>query len=113
MTTSLSTHKTRGNCFQLHLRKKIKCCWFAKLRVLDSTTTTIMPEPSVCVSIVTYNSSRYIRRCLEAVLDQRDVSLDVVVVDNASSDDTVAILESFAGSIRLIRNSTNTGFAAA
>ena len=72
-----------------------------------------MPEPTVCVSIVTFNSSRYIRRCLEAVLNQRDVQLDVVVVDNASTDDTARILKQFEDRIRIIANSANTGFAAA
>jgi GT2 family glycosyltransferase len=72
-----------------------------------------MPEPTVSISIVTLNSSRYIRRCLEAVLNQQDVRLDVVVVDNASEDETFAILEEFGDRIRLIRNPINTGFAAA
>jgi len=72
-----------------------------------------MPEPTVCISIVTLNSSRYIRRCLETVLNQQDVGLDIVVVDNASEDGTRAILEEFGDRIRLIRNPINTGFAAA
>jgi GT2 family glycosyltransferase len=72
-----------------------------------------MPEPVVCVSIVTFNSSRYIERCLEAVLNQRDVTLDVVVVDNASTDGTTAILHKFRDRIRVIQNPANTGFAAA
>jgi GT2 family glycosyltransferase len=72
-----------------------------------------MPEPTVCISIVTFNSSRYIQRCLEAVLNQQDVRLDVVVVDNASEDGTRAILEKFSDRIRLIPNPVNTGFAAA
>ncbi len=44
-----------------------------------------MPEPTVCISIVTYNSSRYIRRCLHAALAQQGHTRPtVVVVDNAS-----------------------------
>jgi len=72
-----------------------------------------MPEPTVCVSIVTFNSSRYIGRCLEAVLNQRDVQLDVVVVDNASQDETRRILHNFRDRLRLIENPVNTGFAEA
>jgi len=71
-----------------------------------------MAEPRVCVSIVTYNSQRYIRRCLEAVLSQQGVHLDVVVVDNASTDGTLKALAEFRGRIRVIRNSRNEGFAA-
>jgi GT2 family glycosyltransferase len=72
-----------------------------------------MTVPSVCVSIVTYNSARYIARCLEAVFAQRDVSMEVVVADNASTDHTREILGRYAGRIRLILNSRNQGFAAA
>jgi GT2 family glycosyltransferase len=70
-----------------------------------------MPEPTVCVSIVTFNSSRYLQRCLEAVLNQQDVSLDVVVIDNASADDTCRILLKFRDRIRTIHNPVNAGFA--
>ena len=72
-----------------------------------------MPEPTVCISIVTYNSSRYIRRCLESVLRQSGVRLDIVVVDNASADGTREILDEFGDRIRVIPNSRNVGFAAA
>jgi len=72
-----------------------------------------MPGPAVRVSIVTFNSQRYIRRCLEAVLAQQGVSLEIVVVDNASADGTRTILSDFRSRIRLIRNRRNLGFAAA
>jgi GT2 family glycosyltransferase len=72
-----------------------------------------MPDPSVCVSIVTYNSGRYIRRCLDAVRSQQGVRVDVVVVDNASTDGTRKVLEGYRGFIRAIYNSRNVGFAEA
>jgi GT2 family glycosyltransferase len=71
-----------------------------------------MPEPTVCVSIVTFNSARYIRRCLEAVLNQKDVRCEIVVVDNASTDETRTALAEFSDRVRVIANSDNTGFAA-
>jgi len=72
-----------------------------------------MPGPTVCVAIVTYNSARYIRRCLEAVLRQRGVALEILVIDNASTDGTGAALGEFAGRIRVIRCGRNLGFAEA
>jgi GT2 family glycosyltransferase len=70
-------------------------------------------EGKICVAIVTCNSARYIRRCLEAVLQQEGVPLEVVVVDNASSDDTRQILKEFRRRIRVIHSSRNLGFAEA
>lgn len=67
---------------------------------------------TVCVSIVTFNSATYIRRCLEAVLAQRGVTLDVVVIDNGSTDDTRLVIQSFQDRIRVFLNDANSGFAA-
>jgi GT2 family glycosyltransferase len=72
-----------------------------------------MQEPTVCISIVTFNSSRYIRRCLNAALAQKGVNPAVVVVDNASTDGTAAILAEFGNRIHVIWNARNIGFAAA
>ena len=67
----------------------------------------------VSVTIVTYNSGRFIKRCLESVLEQKYPKMEVVVVDNASTDGTVDILEPFADRCRLYYNNENLGFAAA
>jgi GT2 family glycosyltransferase len=72
-----------------------------------------MPDPTIGVSIVTFNSSQYIGRCLDALLSQPGVRLDVVVVDNASTDATREILASYHGRVRIIQNRANAGFAAA
>src|SRR5215472_530051 len=72
-----------------------------------------MPAPTVSVSIVTCNSEPYIERCLDAVLSQKRVHLEIAVVDNASSDKTIPILRKFRRHLRLIRNGSNAGFAAA
>jgi len=72
-----------------------------------------VPNGKVCVAIVTYNSGRYIGRCLEAVLRQKDVPIDVRVVDNASTDGTREILEDFEGRIHTVLSDVNLGFAEA
>ena len=43
----------------------------------------------VSVTIVTYDSGRFIKRCLESVLSQRYPLKEVIVVDNASTDGTI------------------------
>src|ERR1700719_1387441 len=67
----------------------------------------------VSVTLVTFNSGRFIKRCLESVLEQKYGNLEVVVIDNASTDGTQAILQQFSGSCRIYYNDENIGFAAA
>ena len=67
-----------------------------------------MPS-EVAITIVTYNSAPYIARCLESISSQDLAGIDVVVVDNASSDGT---LDRLAGRVRIVRNAINVGFAA-
>jgi len=67
----------------------------------------------VSVTLVTYNSGRFIKRCLESVLEQKYPNLEVIIVDNASTDGTVDLLEPFADRCRIYYNDKNIGFAAA
>lgn len=67
----------------------------------------------VSVTIVTYNSGRFIKRCLESVLLQKYQNKEVIVIDNASTDGTVDILEQFEDRCQIIYNDENIGFAAA
>jgi GT2 family glycosyltransferase len=67
----------------------------------------------VSVTIVTYNSGRFIKRCLESVLAQKYSSKEVIVVDNASTDGTIDILGQFEDRCRVVYNNRNIGFAAA
>ncbi len=67
----------------------------------------------VSVTIVTYNSRRFIAPCLDALLRQTGVPFEVLVVDNNSTDGTRDILQRFAGRIQVIHNERNLGFAAA
>jgi GT2 family glycosyltransferase len=67
----------------------------------------------VSVTIVTYNSGRYIKRCLESVLAQKGPQFEVIVIDNNSTDGTRDILERYEDRCTIIYNDSNVGFAAA
>src|SRR5205809_204686 len=67
----------------------------------------------VSVTIVTYNSGRFIKRCLESVLAQKYPYLETIVIDNNSTDGTIDILEQFEDRCRIVYNAENVGFAAA
>ena len=74
----------------------------------------------VSILITTYNSEKFLKTCLESVLQQDYADREIVIVDNASTDGTRAVLhefeQHFAGEhgarLRVIYNDTNRGFAA-
>jgi N-acetylglucosaminyl-diphospho-decaprenol L-rhamnosyltransferase len=64
------------------------------------------------VIIVTWNAAEVLDRCLQSVLSQEvDGGLETLVVDNASTDDTQAVLARYAERIRAIHNDRNLGFS--
>jgi N-acetylglucosaminyl-diphospho-decaprenol L-rhamnosyltransferase len=66
----------------------------------------------VSVVIVTYHSAPVIEQCLRAVAEGApDVPMEVIVVDNASADDTIAIARAAAPLARFIEQDRNGGFA--
>lgn len=69
----------------------------------------------IAAIVVTYQSSSTIDRCLDQLRAARDV-VEIRVVDNASRDDTMEIVQRHAshdGRVRFIANPDNPGFAAA
>jgi GT2 family glycosyltransferase len=66
----------------------------------------------VSVLITTFNSAKFVARCLDSILNQSYQSIEVVVVDNASSDETRTTLQRTNG-LKVFYNDRNTGFAAA
>jgi hypothetical protein len=68
---------------------------------------------ALAVVIVTYNSGREIGACLAALAEARPaVDHEIVVVDNASTDDTVARVRHDWPAVRLVDAGANLGFAA-
>ena len=63
--------------------------------------------------MVSYNSSRQLASCLSALMTQRGVSLEITVVDNASTDGSADLTHRDFPHVRLIRNRENRGFARA
>lgn len=68
--------------------------------------------PLVSVIIVNWNTYEDLRLCLSALLGQRVVPLEIIVVDNNSSDGSAQNLAREFPSVRLIANQENLGFAA-
>jgi GT2 family glycosyltransferase len=70
--------------------------------------------PVVSIVIVTWNGKRYALECLESIyMHPLSVPVEIIVVDNDSTDDTpVAIRKQFPN-VRLVENQANLGFAKA
>lgn len=64
----------------------------------------------VSVIIVTWNAAEFISKCLDSVFAQDQKKIEVIVVDNGSTDATISILKSYLPKIRLIKNKENKGF---
>ena len=68
--------------------------------------------PRVRLVVLNYNGGDFVVRCLEALskLDWPSDRLDLVVVDNASTDGSAAVIEERFPTVRMIRNPRNVGF---
>jgi GT2 family glycosyltransferase len=70
-----------------------------------------MPKTSVIV--LTYNSARYIKNNLETIHKfNKDSNIEIIVVDNNSSDDTLKIVKGLKFKVKIIQTGANIGFAA-
>jgi N-acetylglucosaminyl-diphospho-decaprenol L-rhamnosyltransferase len=71
-------------------------------------------EPELAVVVVNYNAGDYLQRCLASIQTHRgDVSLDVLVIDNASHDGSHTAASATHPWARLIANQENRGLSAA
>lgn len=72
--------------------------------------------PDVSIVILNWNTRELLLRCIATALSPdvcSGLSLEIIVVDNASSDDSVACLRERFPDVRLIANTANVGFAKA
>lgn len=70
-------------------------------------------QPEISVVIPAYNRAHCIGDAVRSALDQRGVSLEIVVVDDGSRDDLAGALAPFGAAVRLVRHETNRGASAA
>lgn len=67
----------------------------------------------ISLLIVNYNTASLVKKCIESLLTQQNVNFEIIVVDNNSHDDSVAVLQQFVPHITLITNQDNKGFGKA
>ncbi len=67
-------------------------------------------SPDVSVIIVTYNSAPCIGECVASVKRQQKIAAEIIIVDNASADNTVEVVRGLGDGARLIASPENSGF---
>lgn len=67
--------------------------------------------PRVSVIVVNWNGRRHLPECLDSLAAQTFRDFEVVLVDNGSSDDSVALVERDYPTVRILPLAENTGFA--
>lgn len=72
-----------------------------------------MKDKDVAVVIVNYKTADLVKACVASIMSQQEVEFDVVVIDNASPDDSLSKLETLPTTVNLIKNQRNVGFGSA
>jgi len=67
--------------------------------------------PRMSVIVPAYNYGRFLAQCVQSVLDQGEESIEILVLDNDSTDDTAQVMAGFAADrrVRYMRNRRNHG----
>jgi GT2 family glycosyltransferase len=97
-------------------------------RLPEDTLETVLRSPlpprraasdepvTATIVVVSHNTLAFTRMCLETVLANTDVTFEVIVLDNTSTDGSVDYLQALAERdhrVRVVANESNTGFPAA
>lgn len=54
-----------------------------------------MNNPKVSIIIPVYNTEKYLEQCLESIINQTYKNIEIICVDDGSTDDSSAILHNF------------------
>lgn len=74
-----------------------------------------MSQPLVSIIVPVYNTEKYLAACLQSALDQSVADIEVIAVDDGSTDGSLEILRAFADKdprLKLLVNEKNCGQAA-
>ncbi|MDO8461048.1 MAG: glycosyltransferase family 2 protein [bacterium] len=66
------------------------------------------------IIIVSYNTKEFLLKCLQSIIENiGDLKIEIVVVDNASTDGTISEVQSYSSKLKIIENAKNVGFSKA
>ena len=70
-------------------------------------------DPLVSICVTAHNYAHFLPDCIESILNQDYRSIECIVVDDGSQDDTRKVLESYAGRLKVIYHASARGQLAA
>jgi GT2 family glycosyltransferase len=68
--------------------------------------------PFIYITVLIFNGAEWVVDCLQSLLKNNYPNYRILVIDNASKDDSINIINKFFPQVELIINETNIGFAA-
>ncbi|MGD9731207.1 MAG: glycosyltransferase [Desulfamplus sp.] len=68
-----------------------------------------MDKPLLSICIPNYNNGKYIDACINSALSQKYTNIEIIVVDDASTDDSLKIIQKYSEDITIHTNKKNIG----
>lgn len=71
-----------------------------------------MSQPKISIIVPVYNAAKYLHRCLDSLVNQTLSDLEILLFDDCSTDNSVAVIQEYQarfGQVKLIENTTNKG----
>jgi len=79
--------------------------------ILSACRKVAQKKPALSVIVPNYNHARYLPRRLDSIFNQTFKDFEVILLDDASTDNSMEVLEKYAdhADVRIVRNERNTG----
>ena len=65
-----------------------------------------MNNKNISIIVTAYNSENYIERCIKSLINQTYKNIEIIVVNDGSTDKTIDILNKYKNSIKIYEKST-------
>lgn len=81
----------------------------------DVYAKLVSKNPCVSVIIPVYNTEKYLRQCLDSVVNQTLRNIEIICIDDKSTDNSLQILQEYAqkdNRLKIVKNKKNSGSAA-
>ncbi|HUI06986.1 MAG TPA: glycosyltransferase [Verrucomicrobiae bacterium] len=100
-------------------KAKVQSDWgydVVKRKVAEAVSRVSLRQPDTSIIILTHNQLAHTKLCLQSIENHTPERYELILVDNGSTDGTPEFLREYERTrscVRVIRNDTNRGFAAA